>query len=259
MQLPISKIEFYNMVPNNGTILEIGPYASPIFKRPMFNVFYADILTSDQIKEECIRHNRNYSDVPDCIDILVNVDTRPTLSSNIKFTTIFSSHNIEHHPDLINHLQEVSNVAEHNARFYLAIPDKRYSLDHWHAETTIADVIAAHIEERKNHTMSTHLNNILFTAEHNEDESLHWIGEHGPDLKLPTIDQNYIGKIKHGISTIIAKKDRYTDQHNWYFTPKTFEHIFNLLEKLNYSDWILESIYNTRPGSHEFYAILRKK
>ena len=120
-------------------------------------------------------------------------------------------------------------------------------------------MIAAHIDQHQIHTTSTHLNNILFTAEHNEDESLHWIGEHGPNLKWPNINQEYIGKIKHGISTVIAKNTAYTDQHNWYFTPKTFEHIIILLEKLDYSNWILDSVYNTRPGSHEFYAILKKK
>lgn len=259
MHLPIAKIDFYNMVPNHGTILEIGPYASPIFKRPTYNVFYADILTADQIKEQCIQYNRDYTNVPDCIDILVDVDHRPTLASNIKFTSIFSSHNIEHHPDLINHLQEVSNVADKGAKFYLAIPDKRYSLDHWHTETNIADVIAAHIDQHQMHTTSTHLNNILFTAQHNEDESLHWIGEHGPNLKWPDINQEYIGKIKHGISTVLAKTTTYTDQHNWYFTPNSFEHIFTLLEKLDYSDWTVDRVYNSRPGSHEFYAILEKK
>ena len=258
MERPITKIEFYNMVKNTGTILEIGPYTNPIYHRPEWNVLYADIFTSEQIKEQCITYKRDYSNLPDCIDILVDVNAQPTLTSDIKFTTIFSSHNIEHHPDLINHLKEVADIAENGAKFYLAIPDKRYCLDHWHNETTIADVIIAHIEKRKKHSISTHLNNILFTTPHNTDESIHWVGDHGPDLKLPKIDDEYINKIKQGINVVNSTKT-YTDQHCWYFTPKTFAHIFELLDKLNYSNWVIDKVYNTRPGSHEFYAVLTKK
>lgn len=258
MERPISKIEFFNMVKNIGPILEIGPYASPIYRRPEWNVKYADIFTAEQIKEQCIACNKDYTEIPNCIDILVDVNAQPTLTADIKFTTIFSSHNIEHHPDLINHLKEVADIAEAGANFYIAIPDKRYCLDHWHNETTVADVLIAHIEKRKKHNISTYLNNILFTTPHNTDESIHWIGDHGPNLKLPKINDEYINKIKHGVD-LVSSHHTYVDQHCWYFTPQTFEHIFTLLEKLNYSDWHLTKVYNTRPGSHEFYAVLTKK
>ena len=89
---------------------------------------------------------------------------------------VFSSHCIEHQPDLVRHLQEVANLLEPDGAYFLLIPNKLYCFDHFIAETSVADVMLAHHLGHRVHTLASVIEHRALTT-HN-DPSRHWLGDH---------------------------------------------------------------------------------
>ena len=248
----IDKRTFCNLIDPKASILEIGPYASPTFRRPFYNVSYADILTPDEIRAECGAHGYNKDLAPDHIDIMIDLNADPTIGTDLRFDAIFSSHTIEHQPDLIRHLNETANLtASQDSRYYLAIPDKHYCFDHFQFESTIAEVIGAHMEKRRRLLPSTLLQNELFVG-HNFSGS-HWNGDHGEN-PYPLVTAEKI--LKH-MERAKLLETQYIDSHAWKFYPANFIMIISLLYETKLQPWRVEAIYPTLQGANEFYAILK--
>ena len=66
---------------------------------------------------------------------------------------------------------------------------------------------------------------------------------------------NNIDDIKNIIE---LSKNTYIDAHTWKLTPKIFQNIIYILNKLNIIDLKLVRNYRTLKGSNEFYCILQK-
>jgi hypothetical protein len=250
----LTYFDFLSLVPADAPLLEIGPYAKPSFLKSTHNVFYADILTAEQIRAECQSHGYNPEFTPEAIDIQIDLFGTPSIKTDLRFSTVFSSHNIEHQPNLIRHLNEVSALTIPNGKFFLAIPDKRYCFDHWRNASSIADIIAAYIDNRVKHTSTTVLNGEIVRA-HNVERA-HWLGNHG-DYPVNSISDHLLESIKHGIDKAIKNRTEYIDTHAWQFTPASFLLNIQILKRLNLQPWTITHIWNTRPGSNEFYAVLQ--
>nr|WP_051205402.1 hypothetical protein [Salinimicrobium xinjiangense] len=97
---------------------------------------------------------------------------------NEKFDNVVSSHCIEHQPDLIQHLNDVSQILFPEGKYYLIIPNKRYCFDHFNCESKLEDVLNAHEEKRIKHSLRSVITHRLSMQTHN-DPFMHWKGNHG--------------------------------------------------------------------------------
>jgi hypothetical protein len=239
---------FCQLIDKNKSLLEIGPYANPQFKKPDYQVYYADVCTVEQIKANCSQYGYNPELAPDHIDIPIDLNKTPSYQTDMRFEQIFSSHVIEHQPDLILHLQEVSSlVFNKQTQYFLAIPDKRYCFDHFQNESTIAEVIGAHLEKRRKLLPSSLLQTEIFRAHWNTHD--HWNGNHG-NVSIS------IEKIKEFIGMAKKLETEFIDNHAWYFTPESFQTIIDLTYQLELQPWQIKNIWQTEYSSNEFYAIL---
>lgn len=253
---PTSRPEFCALIPAGATMLEIGPYAKPVYRRPQHNVYYADMYSIEQIKQNVsLFGHANINELPDTIHIVMDPAARPTFLSDLKVDYIFSSHNIEHIPDIINHLQEVASLAaSKNTKYHLAIPDKRYCFDHWQALTHFPKMIHAYRNQAVKNTYQSVLENTVFMS-HNES-GIHWRGEHGDDPFVYPAPDSFIQKIRDCMAKADAVNTEYVDAHNWRFVPASFFYNIDILTKLNLIPWKVTRVYETARGSNEFFAIL---
>ena len=122
------------------------------------------------------------------------------------------------------------------------------AIDHFIAESSIADVIDAHLSGRRVHALGSVIEHAALTT-HN-DPVRHWNGDHGghPD------DPN---RVRGGIEEFRVTEGRYLDVHAWQFTPSSFKTIISMLNKLHYIDLTPIRVYDPPFGSNEFYAILK--
>lgn len=233
--------------------LEIGPYCRPFLSGS--NVRYFDVLDSDGIKSRLLREGLNPAS-PDLkrIPHIHYVEPNGDLSVvRDKFGAVFSSHSIEHQPDIIRHLQGVSRILNGGGRYYLCVPNKLYCFDHFIAESTIADVLDAYEAQRKVHTLGNVIRHRALTT-HNESVR-HWAGDH----KNPGYDQSIPHRAILATQEFRRANGGYVDVHAWFFTPASFRILIDQLLELELTDLYPERVYNSVRGSNEFITVLRKK
>ena len=80
----------------------------------------------------------------------------------------------------------------------------------------------------------------------------HWNNDHG-NQNIDKYDNILLNSINEYESTT-----DYIDVHSLQFTPSSFNNIINLLNKNNFIDLKVHSIYNTTRNTNEFFAILQK-
>ena len=167
---------------------------------------------------------------------------------------VFSSHNIEHQPCLITHLQELASLLRPGGQVVLFVPDRRYCFDHFLPETTLLDILAAWVEPRgRRHQVRDVVKHWLFVA-HN-DAGRHWRGDHGDDPhRAMTTPAG--GDHAQALKDFHAQAPAYLDVHAWQFTPDSFRGLVAQLNAMRLSPLTAARVYPTVTGSQEFYAVL---
>ena len=234
---------FLNSISKDANILEIGPFYKPYCIGN--KVEYFDIIDRNALVERAkeISSEINIDNIP---HIEYVSPTGDISIINKTFDALFSSHVIEHQLDLIEHLQKASGLLKNGGKYYMIIPDKRYCFDHFNTESSIAEIINAHVEKRTKHSLKSVIEHKALTTHNNPLK--HWLGIHG--------DTNNISRIKEAI--VEFNTNKYIDVHQWYFTPKSFSSNISLLNQLGYIDFKINKIYSTRFKRLEFYVVIEK-
>jgi SAM-dependent methyltransferase len=154
--------DFVALVPKSATVLEIGPFCNPLLRGP--SVSYLDILSQEALVARASSLGLDPSGVP-YIDYI-----SPTGELSIvkrRFDVVISSHCLEHQPDFAAHVQGVGQLLLSGGAYFLLVPDKRYCFDHFIPTSNLAEVIVAHYERRKVHTLRSVIEHRALTT-HND-------------------------------------------------------------------------------------------
>jgi SAM-dependent methyltransferase len=233
---------FIGLVPAEARVLEVGPFTDPMFEGP--NVHYFDVLDGDALRAWGRELGRDVGRVPQVIHYTPSLDQ----ARGADFDIIFSCHNIEHHPDLIGHLQQAGEAVAPGCVYMLVIPDRRFCFDHFLPDLDLASVVGAHVEKRALHTAKSVIEHRAFTC-HN-DTLRHWQGDHGP------APDGLDGRIEYALNEIETAAGGYIDVHAWQFTPDAFRRVLGGLHTLGLSPFRPLRVYSTPYGRNEFMAVL---
>ena len=255
------------------TALEISPFNRAFVSGS--TVKYFGTTDSDGLKREALQVYGNANHVPAKIDFVSPTGDLGVVDE--KFDIVFSSHVIEHCPDIVEHFNQVSKILHKGGVYVLIVPDKRYCFDYYHPESTISEVIDAFVTERKIPRLADVINQ-GFTRTHN-NAILHWLGNHGKrygyrntpiesNLGLDIMGQHFNddGKDNRREQLLILlekysyalEHGDYINTHNWRFTPENFRYIVHMLNELKFIDLPLYRCCNTVWGRQEFVAVLEK-
>lgn len=253
--------------------LEISPWNRPFLRGD--SVKYFDAADSETLCKTSAAASRYDNNVPAKIDFVSPKGDLGVVDEN--FDIVFSSHVIEHTPDLVEHFNQVSRILNPGGVYVLIVPDKRYCFDYYHPESTISEVIDAFATERKIPRLADVINQ-GFTRTHN-NPILHWCGEHGErygyrktplaaDLKVEVMGEYFADNgednRREKLLRLIEKysealeRGEYISTHNWRFTPENFRYIVHMLNALKFIDLRLYRCCNTVWGRQEFTAVLEK-
>lgn len=212
------------------------------------NVFYFDVLSSEELISRALEHGIPTSRIPKKIHYVANnLDSIPH-----SFDNIISSHVVEHQPDFLSHLQSIEKCLANKGRYFLCVPDKRYCFDHNLCESTIADVLHAFYEKRKVHNLKSIIEHRCLTT-HN-DPMLYW----GNFANKVWLNKSSPDSIFNAINEYESSLGSYIDVHAFYFTPSSFFNIMQLLFALKLTTLHVERIYPTKLNNNEFWVILKK-
>lgn len=245
---PAIRTDFIALFRKIRPILEIGPFDKPMVRGP--GVAYFDVLDQAGLIEKARPNPRRTGKVPPIDFVSPTGDLRVV---DRKFHAVCSSHAIEHQTDLIKHLVDVGDLLQTGGYYFLLIPDKRYCFDHFGPESTIADVVEAHVEKRGVHSLRTL---VQYIGMHTHNDSIrHWKGDHRDPNQL----QDTAKRVRRAMAVHERAKGAYVDAHAWRFTPRSFRNLVGLLNELGSSPFVPVRVYDTPRPRLEFAAILQKR
>jgi hypothetical protein len=232
------------------TILEIGPYMSPLVSEQIVDTF--DVLPREELILRAISEGGPSHLIPELTWIGPEASNQYIRA---KYDLVLSSHVVEHQIDFIAHLQNIESLLHPGGYYAALIPDHRFCFDYYNLPSSIVDILLAHIIKEKNHSLKNFLEDRLTTG-HNETMR-YW----RKDFGIPKIN----GKSYVDVLDLVAEyqsylaKGIYVDVHAWKFTDQTFVDIFSRLKEMSLTNFTLTSVIPAKFGNNEFWVLFQKK
>jgi hypothetical protein len=251
---------------NNDKYLEIGALHNPWLKSYVNpnNVKYIDFTNTEQLKI-------NYKDDKSVnINNIVNVDYILDSSKkyseyiNEKFNLVFSSHNIEHQPNFILHLNDVESVLVDGGYYLILCPDFRYIFDMYRNPTTLADILNAYLRKDSIPQFTTYIEHLLISNKTSNQHEINYDIYHSISNQDRLSFQNKLVNKDFNLTLdqIITdfNSTNYRDCHVWKFYYENFFDIMNYLYKIGLTKFKVELIHRTedKKSLYEFGIILKK-
>jgi len=231
--------------------LEIGPGHSPVFpKADGWNVEIADYAPTDQIKAVRAAAGGDPALVEDVDHVTDGRSLDEVIPPGTSYDFIFSSHNIEHLPDIIGFLKSCDALLKADGKVILVIPDKRFTFDGLRNTSTTGEALESYHGRVGRHTLRSIYDyhaNILFIDGKNT-----W----GRDDTGALMIEKSVATAK-SLFDQAAASDRYVDNHGWCFTPASFRLMLHDFNELGLVEVREEQIIDQEHW--EFYAILSRK
>jgi len=163
---------------------------------------------------------------------------------------------IEHIPDPIGWLADIADVLVEGGVLLLVVPDRRFTFDANRAETTLAELVGAHLDGRRDPTPQQ-----IFDFEVNLtpifDVVAAWDGEDVTGVVRPDHPDPAAFALERCREQGRGDADT-IDVHCTVYTPQSFLDLYADLVRLGLVDLEIVRFYTTEYGHLEFFATLRK-
>jgi predicted SAM-dependent methyltransferase len=248
-QLIISKIK-----PDLQEGLEIGPLCSPIVTKKESNghVWYVDHVSTEELKVK-------YQNEPSVsLEKIVDVDfvwgknSLSELTNGNLYDYVIASHVIEHVPDMLGWLIEISEVLKDNGILSLVIPDKRYSFDYIRELSTPGMLLEAYLRHQRQ-PGPREIFDFLSSAS-TVDVASSW----NETIDKSSLVHYYDLQYAFDIAKDSFNNGHYQDVHVNTFTPESFLNLLETFVKLNLFDFKVIDFYETLPYTLEFFISLER-
>ncbi len=233
--------------------VEIGPLTSPLVTKDEGNVKYIDRATTEEIKD-WYRKNETVD-----LDKVVDVDFvwgKQTLNQSTggkeKYDYCVAGHVIEHVPDLIGWLKEISEILCDNGVASFSVPDKRYTFDYLRPVTVTADLIDAYHRKLKKPSLRHIFDH--FSSFTKIDIVDAWADDFDGSQLKPIKDPRKVNKICEDA----FKNNTYIDSHCWVFTTENFLNLLDSLSRVGLLDFRIKRFFDVEYHNFEFVIQLEK-
>lgn len=240
--------------------LEIGPLARPIVSKAAGSVFYVDHADRDELRRKYAA-DANMAPLIDCIvevDYVVR-DGRSlvdVVGPDGPFDYIIACHVIEHIPDIVTWLREMSALLAPDGVLSLVVPDKRYVFDVNRAETDVSQLVDAYINKAERPTIAQSYDSVAKALNGIVDPAEAWAGKDYSDLVRTDCDDPDLSAWR--FCNFANTTDDFVDVHCHVFSPQSFLTIVEKLIKLGLFPYVISSFFTTEVNDIEFFASLRR-
>lgn len=241
------RIAFLSSLSPSMNVLEIGPFTAPSVRGE--KVKYFDVLDAEGLRARAQINNYPIIE-PVRIDYVSPTGSLESVPRG--FDAVYSAHCIEHTPDLIGHLRQVSRILGPQGVYLLTVPDMRYTFDYYRSATQAEDILGAHQQGRALHAREAVID--FYVESTHNDAAAHWRGEHGLHPRPDAAERAVLAERE-----LATSAGGYVDIHTWFFTPASFRSVIMEVLALSKTDLDLARVYNTPFGCNEFNAVFRKR
>lgn len=236
-------MEHINIEQTNG--LEIGAFDLPLVSVDEGTCAFADYNSTEFLKDEAFRLSGHS---PEHV-----VDVRYDLKRGYGeipavHDWVTGSHVIEHVPDLLGWFISLKGTLREGGLCLLAVPDKRYTFDHYRSTSTFADVLEAYEQKRTRPSYRNVLDHHINAAPVIAHDV--WAGNALPEPSC---------SFEVAVALARQAENKYVDAHCWVFTPGSFRALLGQLERTRLMPFSLMNIYQTQIGFMDFTVILQAR
>lgn len=234
--------------------LEIGPSLRPCAPKSLgYHVEIVDHLSRQELIDKYTAMGLDTSKIEEVDYIWDGSSYSKVTGKTDSYDYIIASHVIEHVPDFVGFLRDCSNMLKVNGILSIAVPDKRFTLDHFRMVTTTGKVINDYLSDDKYDTMGTltdYWNHVV-----TRDGLTSWprTQERQIKKKYQFIHDEEFNR-KSYYESVQNKGHR--DFHQNVFTPASFELLIYELWEYNLIDLNIEKLYDTT--AEEFIVTMKK-
>ena len=243
----------YNVNIAESVGVEIGALANPMVKKDDGDVRYIDRDSTEKIKEWYKK-----SDVVDQ-DKIVDVDyvwgdqTLAEATGVMEgFDYCFASHVLEHVPDLIGWLREVSSILKEKGIASFSIPDRRYTFDYLRAESTVGELLDAFFQKSRKPTVRQIYDHFSLFTELNIVEA--WQPSFDGKKLVPAFESSKA----YSFCLDSVNNNKYIDTHCWVFTSTNFLAALTRVSKFGLLDFKIRNFFDVEANTFEFVVQLEK-
>lgn len=237
----------------NSTGIEIGPLVNPMVRKNESDVHYVDRATTEELKKWYSKDPAlNVDDIMDISYVWGDQSLAQATGGQEQFDYCIASHVIEHIPDLITWLNEISSVLKPGGIASFAVPDRHYTFDYLRPETTLADLVDAHLKKLRKPSTRQIYDHFANFAE--VDVMAAWSKEFKPEqLQRKNTKERIYGVCKEAL-----ENDKYIDSHCSVFSFDSFFTLLQGISELGLLDFRVKKVFPTKRGMFEFFVQLEK-
>lgn len=232
-------------------ILEIGAFDNPTFSKDEFKVSYCDYFSNKElIKNHSVVKPQRLKNAVD-VDYVVK-DSFFIKHIEKKFDLIVANHVIEHIPNMIEWLHNISLILKKNGFLFLTLPHKEYTFDKLRCITNLRELVRNYHENIKAPTIH-HVFDQLYYHRPIKAENV-WNNNYNHLLLKQRFGsaEDALNEAKKRLNNNI-----YVDVHCNVFTYESFLDIVNEMEKTRFTTLSLYLSQNIIEPYNEFYVLLK--
>lgn len=232
--------------------IEIGPLANPLVAKSEGDVRYVDRASTEVIKEWYKRSNVPQDKIVDVDYVWGDQSLTEATGGEEEFDYCVAAHVIEHVPDLIGWLREISTILKTGGTASFSIPDRRYTFDYFRPETIPADLLDAWFRKLRKPSVRHIFDH--FSAFTEIDIEKAW----QPDFDPALVQRPDNLRKAYSACLEAVEKDAYIDSHCWVFTDIMFADLLRCLSRLDLLDFQLRRFFPVERNEFEFVVQLEK-
>lgn len=239
--------------PGHQIGLEIGAANNPIIPAAVGSCRYVDYMSRTDLMDRL-------KDYP-YKDSLVYVDYIWSGSGSLidkigdeRFDYAIASHVIEHVPNPIGWFKGIAEALKPGAHFTLAIPDRRFTFDFAVPESTVGQLVEAHLLNYERPSPRQVFETCFYGKAIEPSER--WSREFDPQ-DVPAYTGDIAPRLAYD-QACRSLEGMYYDSHCWVVTPSSFLELMKGVCQLGLMPFEFVDYHPTVDGEFEFFAVLKK-
>jgi 2-polyprenyl-3-methyl-5-hydroxy-6-metoxy-1,4-benzoquinol methylase len=236
--------------PNRDIGLEFGPLAHPLVQKQEGKIAYADYLD----RASLIKKYSNVRNPDDIVEIDYLIDPEQPLDRSIpeKFNYLIACHVIEHIPNIIDWLLQLSDLLLPKGFLYLVVPDKRYTFDILRPLTPLSHILDDYHRNIKKAEVD-HVFEQLYLLQDIKAKDV-WNGQ----LSGLTMKPRRSASETYNDAVHVYDTEQYPEVHCHVFTSQQFMIILQELIEMKLIPYSISEFEDVINPYNEFIVILQK-
>jgi SAM-dependent methyltransferase len=240
--------------------LEIGPLASPRVRKDEGPVRYVDHASAEELKQKYATDQGMRNRLDEIVDVDYVLGEKTTIAEAVAkdapFDYVIASHVIEHIPDPIGWMDDLTHVLRPGGILALVIPDKRYCFDINRSLTEISDLVDANLRQLRQPSFRQAYDFYSKAIGGVVDTAAVWAGTADYSLAVRE-DFDDPDVAAYEACRRMQTSDEFVDVHCHVFTPDSFLGLVEKLARLDLIDYDVVAYFPTEPFNLEFNVSLR--